>query len=165
MLNGVGLVPKERGRLEPPPLGNRRSAKHHAYVTKVTPAELAEIRELEDELRSLTPLDSDAIEPALSLVAGQLWRRERLFRDLNDHGVTRGRADRGKVAPALTALEGLEKQILEGLKALALTPQAAASLGLTLAKTRSANADYDLKRLDADELRQLETLLANAEAK
>jgi hypothetical protein len=132
-------------------------------VTKFTPAELAEIGALEDELRSLSPLDSDAIEPAISLVAGQLWRRERLFQDLNDHGVTRGRADRGKVAPALTALDALERQILEGLKALALTPQAAASLGLTLARKRAAESTFDFDRLSPKQRVELERLLDLAE--
>jgi hypothetical protein len=165
-LNGGG---QSGGRLEPAPsnlapapLGNRRAAKHGAYVTRFSPAELAEISELEDELRSLSPLDSHAIEPAISLVAGQLWRRERLFRDLNDHGITRGRADRGKVAPSALALETLERSILEGLKALALTPQSAASLGLTLAKARNANVDYDLERLSDAEQAQLQGLLEKA---
>jgi hypothetical protein len=43
---------------------------HGAYVTRFTPAELEEIAGLEDELRSLTPIDSPAIEPTLALAAG-----------------------------------------------------------------------------------------------
>jgi hypothetical protein len=74
--------------------------RHGAYLTKFTPAELAEIAEIEDELRSLSPVNSPAIEPVIALAAGQIWRRDRLFRDIPKHGVTRGRADRGKVAPA-----------------------------------------------------------------
>jgi hypothetical protein len=154
------LSTKSNG-LAPAPLGNRRAATHGAYITKFTPAELAEISALEGDLRSLTPLDEDAIEPLISLVAGQLWRRERLFRDLNDHGLTRGRADRGKVAPASLALDALEKQILEGLKALALTPQAAASLNLTLTRAWSVER-FNVDALTPAERATLQDLLDKA---
>lgn len=53
--------------LAPAPPGNRRAVNHGAYVTRFTPAELEEIAGLEDELRSLTPIDSPAIEPTLAL--------------------------------------------------------------------------------------------------
>jgi hypothetical protein len=94
-----------------------------AYVTSFTPAEVAEIAEIEDRLRSLAPLDSEALAPTLSVLAGQLWRRDRLLADLDRHGVARGRADRGKVAPAALALTELERAIVRNLGESALLPR------------------------------------------
>jgi hypothetical protein len=151
----------KRNGLAPAPLGNRRAATHGAYVTRFTPAELAEIAEIENELRSLTPVDSPAIEPVIALAAGQIWRRDRLFRDLTEHGITRGRADRGKVAPAALALDALERQLAESLKMLCLAPKAAADLGHKLAQTRSSDR-FNVDRLSRDERATLDHLLSKA---
>jgi hypothetical protein len=43
-----------------------------------------------------------------------------------------------------------------------LTPKAAADLGLTLAKARNANVDYNLERLSDAEQTQLQRLLDKA---
>jgi hypothetical protein len=64
-----------------------------------------------------------------SAFAGQLRRRRKAYADLEANDVVRAR---GKAAPILRDLETLERSILDGYKALALTPQAAASLNLTL---------------------------------
>jgi hypothetical protein len=149
--------------LQPAPIGNRRAVTHGAYVTRFTPAELEEIREIEDELRSLAPFRSDTLEPMISVLGGQFWRRERLFRDLDEHGVIRGRADRGRVAPAVTALDALERQIADGLKTLGMTTKAAAELNLNLAQARSRER-FDTSRLNRDEQVELDRLLEKARA-
>jgi hypothetical protein len=139
--------------------GNRLAECHGFYATILQPVEHAELAEIADALRELSPLDTEALEPLVQLVAGQLWRRRRAYADLEANGVVR---PRGKAAPILRDLETLERSILDGIKALALTPQAAASLGLTLAKARNTNVDYDLERLNDAEQEQLQRLLAKA---
>jgi hypothetical protein len=62
-----------------------------------------------------------------------LWRRRKAYADLEANGVVRAR---GKAAPILRDLETLGRSILDWIKALALTPQAAGTLGLMLARTR-----------------------------
>ena len=145
------------------PNGNRHAETHGAYVERFSPSEIAEIEQIEDKLRSLVPLASDVLEPTLSVLAGQLWRRDRLLADLHRHGVTRGRADRGKVAPAALALTELERAIVRNLDALAMLPKAAADLNFTLAKTTSERGEFDLARLTITEREQLGRLLDKAE--
>ena len=153
-----------RTSLTPAPLGNRRAERHGAYVARFTPTELKEIGQIEDKLREFTPLDSEALAPTFSVLAGQLWRRDRLLADLARHGVVRGRADRGRVAPAVVALTELERAIVRNLDALAMLPKAAADLGLTLALTREVGrGDFDPARLTIKERQQLEELLTKAE--
>lgn len=60
-------------------------------MRKVTPSELEEIAEIEDELRELTTSTRQR-SSVIALAAGEFLRRDRLFRDLVEHGVTRGRA-------------------------------------------------------------------------
>jgi hypothetical protein len=154
----------EQRTLAPAPLGNRRAVSHGAYVARFTPAELDEISEIEEKLRELTPLDSEALAPTFSVLAGQLWRRDRLLADLNRHGVVRGRADRGRVAPAVAALTELERAIVRNLSELAMLPKAAADLNLTLTRTREVGrSDFDPGRLTIKERQQLEDLLTKAE--
>jgi hypothetical protein len=157
-------LPSERKPLPPAPLGNRRAERHGAYVTHFTPTELEEGRQIEDKLRELTPIDSEALAPTFSVLAGQLWRRDRLLADLDRHGVVRGRADRGRVAPAVVALTELERTIARNLDALAMLPKAAADLNLTLTRTREAErGDFDPGRLTIKERQTLEHLLTKAE--
>jgi hypothetical protein len=82
----------------------------------LSPSESDEIAEIASAIRERTPLDSDALEPLVQLVAGQLWRRSKAYADLEANGVVRVR---GKAAPILRDLSTLERSILEGLKALA----------------------------------------------
>jgi hypothetical protein len=158
------MLPSERKPLPPAPLGNRRAERHGAYVVHFTPSEFEEIQRIEDKLRELTPLDSEALAPTFSVLAAQLWRRDRLLADLNRHGVVRGRADRGRVAPAVVALTELERAIVRNLEALAMLPKAAADLNLTLTRTREAErGDFDPARLTIKERQQLEALIEKAE--
>lgn len=131
--------------LRPAPFerGNKVGERHGFYSQVLNPVDNDELAEIADVLRELTPLDADALEPLVSLVAGQLWRRRRAYADLDANGVVRAR---GKPAPILRDLSTLERSILEGLKALALTPQAAASLNLTLVQTRTRDS-FDPSRL------------------
>jgi len=68
---------------------------------------------------------------------------------------------RNVAAPILRDLETLERSILEGLKALSLTPQAAASLGKTLSETRKRR--YDWTRLTPTEKQKVDALIGKAE--
>src|ERR1043166_1800472 len=138
--------------------GNQVARTHGFYASVLTPIDHDELAELGDALRDLSPLDTEALEPLVQLVAGQLWRRRRAYADLEANGVVRAR---GKAAPILRDLETLERSILDGIKALALTPQAAASLNLTLSRARSADR-FDMTRLSRDEQVQLDQLLAKA---
>jgi hypothetical protein len=140
--------------------GNRLAERHGFYSSVLTPVEDAEVAEIADALRELSPLDSEALEPLVALVAGQLWRRRRAYADLEANGVVRAR---GKAAPILRDLATLERSILDGLRALSLTPQAAADLGLTLARTAQVQHEFDLEKLDDGERRELERLMAKAE--
>jgi hypothetical protein len=108
--------------------GNRVAQRHGFYARVLSPVELDEVEEIAGALRDLSPLDADALEPLIQLVAGQVWRRRKAYVDLEANGVVRAR---GKAAPILRDLESLERSILEGYKGLSLTPQAAASLNLT----------------------------------
>jgi hypothetical protein len=67
----------------------------------------------------------------------------------------------GGKPPILRDLETLERSILDGLKALALTPQAAASLNLTLTRARTAEG-FNVDALNPDERAALERLLDKA---
>ena len=147
---------------EPAPLGNRRAAKHFPYAT-FTPAELEEVGALEDEIRDACPVDSPSVEPAISVLAGLLWRRDKLFAYVNDNGITRGRADRATLNPTLEALAVIDRQILEAMRQLAMLPKAAADLGHKLAKTRRVRHEFNLDNLTDDERRTLEALMAKAE--
>ena len=111
--------------LAPAPKGNRRAARHLAYAT-FTPADLEEVRALEDEIRGLCPIDSPSIEPAVSALAFLLWRRAKLYAYIDDVGVTRGRPDRATINPAFEALDRLERQVIETMRQLAMLPRQAA---------------------------------------
>jgi hypothetical protein len=93
------------------------------------------------------------------LLAGQVWRRRKAYADLEANGVVRAR---GKAASILRDLSTLERSILESLRALALTPQAAADLGLTLKRVHEADRDVDLDKLNDAQRRKLAELLAIA---
>lgn len=138
--------------------GNKLGERHGFYSQILMPVDHAEVAEIADALRDLSPLESDALEPLIQLVAGQVWRRRKAYADLEANGVVRAR---GKAAPILRDLETLERSILEGIKALALTPQAAASLNLTLSRTRSRDR-FDADRLTREEVSELDQLLTKA---
>ena len=138
--------------------GNRLAERHGFYVTALSPIEDAEIEEIASAIRDLSPVDADALEPLIQLVAGLLWRRRKAYADLEANGVVRAR---GKAAPILRDLATLERSILDGLKALALTPQAAASLNLTLTRTRSSER-FNVDALTTDERQALDRLLTKA---
>jgi len=60
-----------------PPAGNRRAERHGFYVRQLRPLECDEVSEIADAIRALAPLDADGLEPAIQLLAGQIWRRKR----------------------------------------------------------------------------------------
>ena len=139
--------------------GNRAAERHGFYATVLSPVESDDLAEIADAVRELCPLDAEALEPLIQLVAGQLWRRRRAYKDLEANGVVRGR---GKAAAILRDLSTLERSILEGLRALALTPQAAADFGVSLKKLSEPGRDVDLGRLTEPQRRKLAQLLTIA---
>ncbi|MDP9256002.1 MAG: hypothetical protein M3Q31_05540 [Actinomycetota bacterium] len=147
--------------LAPAPIGNRRAAKHLAYAT-FTPAELAEVRSLEDEIRALCPVESPSIEPAVSVLAGAMWRRAKLYAYIDEAGMTRGRADRATLNPALEALDRIERQIIETMRQLAMLPKQAADLGLKLVRLQQQRG-YDWSALTPEEKATVDRLISKAE--
>jgi hypothetical protein len=139
--------------------GNKSGERHGFYSAVLAPVESDEIREIAHAIRELSPVDADAAEPLIQLLAGQVWRRRRAYADLQANGVVRAR---GKAASILRDLSTLERAILESLRALALTPQAAADLGLTLKSVHEADRDVDLDKLNDAQRRKLAELLAIA---
>lgn len=152
---------RKRATLVPAPEGNRRAAKHLAYA-KFTPAELEEVRALEDRVRELCPVESASVEPAISVLAGLLWRRAKLYGYIDEVGVTRGRADRATINPAFEALDRLERQVIETMRQLALTPRAASDLGLSLVRLQQRRR-YDWSKLSPQEKATVDRLVAKAE--
>lgn len=151
----------EQNLLPPVAQGNRLAERHGFYVSKLAASEDAEIQETAEAIRELVPMKSAALEPLIQGLAGKFWRRRKAYSDLLANGLVR----RGKSAPILRDLETLERDIRRDLEALALTPQRAADLGLTLARTREADrAEFDPARLTIKEREQLEKLLTKAEA-
>src|SRR5438067_380650 len=90
---------------------NRLTERHGFCSSILARLEQDGVKEIASALRHLSPLDSDALEPLVQLVAGQLWRRRRAYADLDANGVVR---TRGKAAPILRDLETLERSILDG---------------------------------------------------
>ncbi len=72
--------------------GNRLAERHGFCATILTPVEQADLAEIAHALGELSPLDTDALEPLVQLVAGQLWRRRRAYADLCRVSVGRGGA-------------------------------------------------------------------------
>src|SRR5437773_10285087 len=93
--------------------GNRLAERHGFYSTVLTPVEHAELAEIADALRELSPLDTDALEPLVQLVAGQLWRRRKAYADIEANGVVRAR---GKAAPILRDLRRSSARFSTGLR-------------------------------------------------
>ncbi len=148
--------------LAPAPLGNQR-ARTHGFYSALTPLDNTEITKVADVLRDLCPLDSDTLEPAIQMLAAQMWRLRRGYADLAEHGVVRGRRDRGRVAPMWAAVDRLEGSILDGLKELGMTSRSAAGLGLQLKQIRATGRNFDASRLTEPERRKLDQLLGKAE--
>ena len=71
--------------------GNRLAERHGFYVEQLSPIEGAEIEEIATAIRELSPVDADALEPLIQLVAGQLWRRRKAYTDLEANGLIRAR--------------------------------------------------------------------------
>jgi hypothetical protein len=151
---------KAANSLVPFAKGNRLAAKHLAYAT-FTPAELEEVGALEEEIRALCPVESPSIEPAVSVLAGLLWRRAKLYAYVEAVGVTRGRADRATINPAFEALDRLERQVIETMRQLAMLPKVATDLGLSLVKLESQRR-FDRSRLTQAERVELDRLLAKS---
>jgi hypothetical protein len=155
------IAQKPARTIAPPPRRNRRAATHGATVALLTPDELSEVAEIRDQLAELTPLDGASLDPLLEVASLQAWRLKRCHEDLARHGIIRGRADRGRLAPSASYSLDLEKGFVASLEKLAMTPAAAARLGIDVAKVQAAK--FDKRRLSASELATLSKLLEKAE--
>jgi hypothetical protein len=149
------------GRPPLPKKGEQRAATHRAFISRFTPAEQAEIAELEDQIRELVPISSPTVEPAVSIMATQVWRYHRLTDYVAKNGLHVGRPDRERLRPAVLHSLELEKAILNSMRQLGMTPRSAGELGLTLAKLERFKS-YDFSRLSADEREQFDKLAEKA---
>jgi hypothetical protein len=139
--------------LRPQPFepGNRAAVRHGFYAKHLTDEDASEIADYEAELAALTPARGPGVGPLVELASLQRWRLLRGYRDLSKNGVTRGT----KAAAITGHLAYLERSYIETLKALALTPLSAVSLGLELTRSREAN----LENLTDEERAELGRLL------
>jgi hypothetical protein len=60
---------------EPFESGNRAAAKSAFYVTALAVSEREEVQTIADAIRALSPLNAEAQEPLVQLVAAQIWRQ------------------------------------------------------------------------------------------
>jgi hypothetical protein len=144
---------------EPFEAGNRAAAKSAFYVTALAASEREEVQTIADAIRALSPLNAEAQEPLVQLVAAQIWRQRQAVAYIDKAGID----EVARSSSLLRDLATLERSLLAGLRALALTPQAAADLGLTWARTSALDErEFDPGRLSAAELKQLRKLLGKA---
>lgn len=138
---------------------NRAAAKSAFYVTALAASEREEVQTIADAIRALSPLDGDAQEVLIQVVAGQLWRLRAALRYIDEVGID----EVARSSSLLRDLSTLERSLLANLKALALTPQAAADLGLTWRRASALDErEFDPNLLSDAEIRQLRKLLAKA---
>jgi hypothetical protein len=155
--NGAGKGPA-RGYSWPPfENGNSAASRHSFYATALQASEREEVQEIADAIRELSPLDGESQEPLVQLTAAQFWRQRVAVKYIDEHGIDQV----AKSSSLLRDLSTLERSLLANLKALALTPQAAADLGLTWARTSALRFDPD--RLTKDERAELDRLIAKTE--
>jgi hypothetical protein len=139
--------------------GNRAAAKSAFYVSALAPSEREEVQTIADAIRALSPLDGEAQEPLVQLVAAQIWRQRVAVAYIDEAGIEMV----ARSSSLLRDLATLERALLAGLRALALTPQAAADLGLTWARASALDErEFDPNLLSDAELKQLRKLLAKA---
>jgi hypothetical protein len=128
--NGTWL-PAFDGQREPFGNGNRSAAKSGFYITALAATEREDVQGIADAIGDLSPLDGAAQEPLVQLVAAQLWRQRQAVAYIDQVGID----EVARSSSLLRDLSTLERSLLANLKALALTPQAAADLGLTWRRT------------------------------
>lgn len=133
--------------------GHQLSRRHGFFATKLSDEERDELEAIAEELRDRVPAGGPGLDVLLELVAFQCWRMRRAAQDLAENGLVR---EGGRPAAILPHLQALEVRLAENLERLALTPKAAAALGLQLLAAQRANVDA----LNPDELAQLRSLLS-----
>jgi len=79
-----------KSALLPAPRANRRAMSHGAYLTVFSAPEQAEIGEIGERIRELVPVDSPSIEPAVAVLASQVWRYRSLVAYIAEHGLHLG---------------------------------------------------------------------------
>ena len=159
MTNAKSLSNLNRG-----PVGNTHAVKHGARKEVFTLSEQAEIAELAELVREVTPVQSDSLEPMIEALAVKLWRRNVLVADLVKHGVLRARGRSARhPAPGLEWLERVEAGIRSDLELLGLSLPSAMKLGIQL-RQLEREREVDLEKLSTKQLTQLERLLDIAQA-
>jgi hypothetical protein len=127
--NGVGRGGPARGYSWPPfEKGNSARLVHGMYAQKFSPLDEEEIAETAELLRALLPTYATAFEPAIQLLSARLWRLRRAYRfvqETSEAELPRNFSEK---------LNSLESLIDRSLRALGLTPSAAAELGVNLAR-------------------------------
>jgi hypothetical protein len=141
---------------EPFAPGNRVAEKSAFYVSALAASEREEVQTIADAVRALSPLNAEAQEPLVQLVSAQLWRQRQATAYIDRVGIE----EVARSSSLLRDLATLERALLAGLRALALTPQSCADLGLTWARTSALDERrYDPSRLKPAQLKQFKRLL------
>jgi hypothetical protein len=152
-------LPAFAGQRRPFQADNKAAVRSGFYVTALAASEREEVQAIADAIRALSPLDGEAQEPLVQLVAAQLWRQRQATAYIDAAGID----EVARSSSLLRDLATLERSLLAGLRALALTPQAAADLGLTWARTSALDErEFDPNLLSDAEIKHLRKLLAKA---
>lgn len=155
------LQPWQRPPFEP---GNRLAETHGVHVKKLQIAELEDMQQIADALRELCTIKSPALEPLIQIAAAKYWRWKKgkaWLKENTSELVT----DDGRFIDLAEALDRLEGRIVGILGKLSMTPEAAAELGFTLAKTDALVdrvQEFDETKLTDDELATWRALQAKA---
>jgi hypothetical protein len=67
--------------------GNRAAAKSAFYVSALAASEREEVQTIADAIRALSPLDGEAQEPLVQLVAAQIWRQRVAVAYIDEAGI------------------------------------------------------------------------------
>ena len=67
--------------------GNRVAVRSAFYVSALAASELEEVQTIADAVRALSPLDGEAQEPLVQLVAAQLWRQRQAVAYIDEVGI------------------------------------------------------------------------------
>jgi hypothetical protein len=114
------------------------------------------VQTIANAVRALSPLNAEAQEPLVQLVAAQIWRQRQAVAYIDQVGI----AEVARSSSLLRDLTTVERSLLAGLRALALTPQAAADLGLTWARTSALDeGQYDPSLVSDAELKTFKRTL------
>jgi hypothetical protein len=152
--DNVAVLPVAHGR-GGAPTGNSNARRSGFYSKALQPRELRHLDAIAEELRDLMGDSySPRFEPALTALAGQLWRWQRAQEYLHRHDVS------AASATLLRDLGTLENSLRLGMARLGLDLDSAVALRVRIERHRGQGPDVD--KLTGPERRQLERLVEKA---